>query len=1168
MTKNPITGTLDQTTNGVEKTTQSKVVKTKLTLLGENFIKGLQTKLNIGKTSNIPFFNKINAYNFSNGTTRNNDGHLCINTLHKNNLHKLIQVHKKNSRIGNFYNGQESILGINFISGTPLFEIKQVYTQDDFYIFEDSDGNFFHANISDFNKNGIQSDSLKLGKPPLNTTSNIVSGFTIDNTQTSINLIKNNKVVSTLVGDLIVVVDNKKGDVIVVNDNHIEYINIDSDGKQTDGNPFATHYGTIKKMRIDNHYNFLLLISEYDGGETKLHIVNRKTLHEIKTFDDISDIIQIDNKDDLTCLTSDGKVASVDTNFDQFEIGYVDNGGEIIEKKVIERKDAAKEALLETLGNGGLQVDINGLQGNHNKHTTIDKSHQDILDKIWQTKVGESTLKELFDEANSNEKIELVYSILLQIKSNPLIIGVSGITDSIEKAINFKRFTIKLQEIKESLLDLNDMYEQVIEELNGGDYSSFPILLTLKTNIEELKKSRSQLPIIDNELDINIKELSNKVETQILSFRIKNSEVVKTTISENILKIKDIISNIEYLSQLTQIYSTDIYLQTENLIELLQDDEKDKFKDELKNTISSRITEIGNLEKIKEKDKETKLREKVEEIEDLILGLSEVIDSITDGTVLDSMSNSDPLVIMIKGQLNELPKSEAERLSLTIDNLFNSRKGIIKMKQLVSVGVKSSLNEYGIDTSLYYTEVTRNKIGFKLGGHRTANGNIRLEIEYDGGIKFNIDSYLHDPSRFAHAMAFDEIEGETSQNDFIKLQSEISSWQRYGIDRFNALKTELGGLNELIGRKELTIDEEKSYADKKRKIIENIHNLKKKYLNVRKFDFFAENLARKLNLNPRTNLKQINPNFIVLEEEKEIFKKISIGFKIQKNARRGIDILEGPPGLGKTVMCEYFAAATNREVIRVQCHKGMEITDLLFADSLKAGETRKEIADWVKLMQKPGTMIIFDEIDLLSPQVLQTLHRLFDTGRSVHNPQIGEIKANSDCLFIGTCNSYEKLSSPLVSRSRINKIKYPGELNEAYKVSKYTGIDFFNKLSFNDFKVLWENIGDQKGGNKNNIIDKSMKTIYDNLDRIKNLVAFFNELRTKQSSDDYDEKFIYEISYRDASDIFDLFIHQEGVSFKNIVLDVVVPKARKVVYENEDKDTQEKIVRKIVEKIF
>jgi hypothetical protein len=65
------------------------------------------------------------------------------------------------------------------------------------------------------------------------------------------------------------------------------------------------NFGTIEKIKIDRNSNFLLIISKYEESTYKLHILNRKTLDEVQSFDNIVDILQIDDKNDLVCLDKD-----------------------------------------------------------------------------------------------------------------------------------------------------------------------------------------------------------------------------------------------------------------------------------------------------------------------------------------------------------------------------------------------------------------------------------------------------------------------------------------------------------------------------------------------------------------------------------------------------------------------------------------------------------------------------------------------------------------------------------------------------------------------------------------------------------------------------------------------------------------------------------------------
>ena len=73
----------------------------------------------------------------------------------------------------------------------------------------------------------------------------------------------------------------------------------------------------------------------------------------------------------------------------------------------------------------------------------------------------------------------------------------------------------------------------------------------------------------------------------------------------------------------------------------------------------------------------------------------------------------------------------------------------------------------------------------------------------------------------------------------------------------------------------------------------------------------------------------------------------------------------------------FIAGMTNREIIRVQCAK-MDPSDMFFSPQLKAGETSRQPAGWIQLMQKPGTEVLFDEIDKLSTECFDRLHSLFD----------------------------------------------------------------------------------------------------------------------------------------------------------------------------------------------
>ena len=230
---------------------------------------------------------------------------------------------------------------------------------------------------------------------------------------------------------------------------------------------------------------------------------------------------------------------------------------------------------------------------------------------------------------------------------------------------------------------------------------------------------------------------------------------------------------------------------------------------------------------------------------------------------------------------------------------------------------------------------------------------------------------------------------------------------------------------------------------------------------------------------------------------------------------------------------------------------------MFFAPTLKKWETSREPADWIKLMQKPWTIILFDEIDKLNDQCFERLHSLFDRGRSVYDPQLWKVKANPDCLFLWTRNSYDRLSNPIISRWRILQINYPWELNEAYKISKYTDSSVLKKLSFEDFQMLYEKYITRSERAPNNTNERK---IYNLIINIKHLLKVFTELRNQYDS--YDS-FKFELSYRDARQIF--VDYNSSWDFKKSMENVLIPKARAAVVDKDEKKEQENMVREAIE---
>ncbi|HBA44932.1 TPA: hypothetical protein DEG21_03800 [Patescibacteria group bacterium] len=110
-----------------------------------------------------------------------------------------------------------------------------------------------------------------------------------------------------------------------------------------------------------------------------------------------------------------------------------------------------------------------------------------------------------------------------------------------------------------------------------------------------------------------------------------------------------------------------------------------------------------------------------------------------------------------------------------------------------------------------------------------------------------------------------------TQKDFILLQKNLASWQKSGKKKFEELKKKFRETKEKAEKKDISTQ---------------IKELKQSYIKARSIEVFANNLANKLNLNPRSRLELPNTRFIVLDEEKKLLGDMSIGLDIQKSGQK------------------------------------------------------------------------------------------------------------------------------------------------------------------------------------------------------------------------------------------------------------------------------------------
>ena len=180
-------------------------------------------------------------------------------------------------------------------------------------------------------------------------------------------------------------------------------------------------------------------------------------------------------------------------------------------------------------------------------------------------------------------------------------------------------------------------------------------------------------------------------------------------------------------------------------------------------------------------------------------------------------------------------------------------------------------------------------------------------------------------------------------------------------------------------------------------------------------------------------------------------------------------LAEGPAGVGKTELAKAWAAATQRELIRLQCYEGLDESKALYeweyskqmlytqllrdkiSQVMDAASTLSEAADKLAseenvffsmrfllprpllraLMSEKPVVLLIDEIDRADAEFEAFLLEILSDFQ-VSVPEIGTIKARTQPMVVLTSNNTRELSEALKRRALYLYIDYPtmeSELN-------------------------------------------------------------------------------------------------------------------------------------------
>ena len=215
-------------------------------------------------------------------------------------------------------------------------------------------------------------------------------------------------------------------------------------------------------------------------------------------------------------------------------------------------------------------------------------------------------------------------------------------------------------------------------------------------------------------------------------------------------------------------------------------------------------------------------------------------------------------------------------------------------------------------------------------------------------------------------------------------------------------------------------------------------------------------------------------------------------------------MIEGPAGTGKTFLAKAISSLFNLELIRLQCHEGIDEDKAVYEWnykkqllSIQQDKNAENLFDEKYLIKRPilnaltaekDSLFLIDEIDR-SDEEFEALLLEILAENQVTIPEFGTINGNDNRITILTSNGTRELSDALKRRCIYFYLDFPSidieskvlmnsieEISEAQAKSYASFISFVRKLNLNKIPSLIESVE----WVKYNFLNKNKSTI-DNL---------------------------------------------------------------------------------------
>ena len=222
-------------------------------------------------------------------------------------------------------------------------------------------------------------------------------------------------------------------------------------------------FGTLTYATMDNNNNFVVCLFEVEDSNNLDQKIQQLRIFQMDHSIDLNDpdspsclieqdmipeiqnILYVDDNDDIIVLDTDYQVRRIQTNMQEFPIGYQGRAkfsqeGVKVRKTVNKTLEDATALLAK-----GIKIDTDEL-ATEEEDVDIVKLRQQIWSMSFE-EFDNKTLKQLFDTSETVEDLMKVKSIVEAIKRTPEIAAVHGLLDPIESAVFKKYNQAKLDEL-------------------------------------------------------------------------------------------------------------------------------------------------------------------------------------------------------------------------------------------------------------------------------------------------------------------------------------------------------------------------------------------------------------------------------------------------------------------------------------------------------------------------------------------------------------------------------------------------------------------------------------------------------------------------------------------------------------------------------------------------